>query len=463
MLELPILQNPKQDTISLMDSDIPLLANQPLLYVETYGCQMNVNDTEIVQGVMHKKGYSLTNTPDNADIILINTCAIRDNAEKKIHERLNHLKYYKKKNKDLVVGVLGCMAERLRENLLEKELVDIVIGPDEYRSVPELVEKAFGGERGIAVKLSRVETYDDILPFRTEGISAWVSIMRGCDKFCTYCIVPFTRGRERSRAYSSIIQEVTSLYDAGFKEVTLLGQNVNSYMDEHSGNNFAELLKACAKAVPHMRIRYTTSHPQDMSDQLIETMAEFDNICKYIHLPVQSGSNRILHLMNRTHPIEHYYERIAKIKELMPGCALSTDIITGFPTETDEDHQATMELMKIVRYDGAYMFKYSPRERTKAWKMGDDIPDTLKISRLNEIIHQQNQISYEINQQTIGTIETVLVEGPSKKNPLEWQGRSDTNKTVIFPQNENLAYIVGDYIKVKIARATSATLIGTVV
>jgi tRNA-2-methylthio-N6-dimethylallyladenosine synthase len=355
------------------------------------------------------------------------------------------------------------MAERLRDNLLEKELVDIVIGPDEYRSVPELVEKAFGGERGIAVKLSRVETYDDILPFRTEGISAWVSIMRGCDKFCTYCIVPFTRGRERSRAYASIVEEVTSLYDAGFKEVTLLGQNVNSYMDEHSGNNFAELLKACAKAVPHMRIRYTTSHPQDMSDQLIETMAEFDNICKYIHLPVQSGSNRILNLMNRTHPVEHYYERIAKIKELMPGCALSTDIITGFPTETDEDHQATMELMRIVRYDGAYMFKYSPRERTKAWKMGDDIPDEIKIARLNEIISQQNQISYEINQQTIGTVETVLVEGPSKKNPLEWQGRSDTNKTVIFPQNENLAYIVGDYINVTIERATSATLMGTVV
>ena len=460
MLELPIIQDTKSESTVRSMQD---LSHQPKLYVETYGCQMNVNDTEIVQGVMNDSGYAMTDKPEQADVILLNTCAIRDNAEKKIHERLNHLKYYKKRNKDLVVGILGCMAERLRETLLEKELVDLVVGPDEYRTVPELVSKAYSGERGIAVKLSRVETYDDILPFRTEGISAWVSIMRGCDKFCTYCVVPFTRGRERSRAFASIVDEAKSLFDQGFKEITLLGQNVNSYRDEQSGHNFAELLDACAKAVPEMRIRYTTSHPQDMSDQLIETMAMHNNICKYIHLPVQSGSNRILSLMNRTHPVEHYYERIDMIKKLMPHCALSTDIITGFPTETEEDHEATMELMRHVRYDGAYMFKYSPRERTKAWKMGDDIPDEVKVRRLNEIINQQNAIAREINQTLIGTIEKILVEGPSKKNPMEWQGRTDSNKVTIFPQNEQSPYVIGDIIAVTIEKASSATLFGSLI
>jgi tRNA-2-methylthio-N6-dimethylallyladenosine synthase len=471
MLELPVLdivsnpQNPRilQNPTGSESISGPSVPSGPTLYVETYGCQMNINDTEIVQGVMSKSGYSMTDAPEKADIILLNTCAIRDNAEKKIHERLNHLKFYKKKNRDLVVGILGCMAERLRENLLEKELVDIVIGPDEYRSVPELVEKAFSGEKGIAVKLSRVETYDDILPLRTEGISAWVSIMRGCDKFCTFCVVPFTRGRERSRAMHSVVDEVKHLWDSGFREVTLLGQNVNSYLDEQSANNFAQLLAACAKAVPGMRIRYTTSHPKDMSDELIATMAEYDNICKYIHLPVQSGSDRILQLMNRTYSVQHYMERIAKIREFMPGCALSTDIITGFPTETDQDHEMTMELMRQVRYDGAYMFKYSPRERTKAWKMGDDVPDQVKIHRLNQIIAQQNTISWEINQQSINTTESVLVEGPSKKNQAEWQGRTDTNKVVIFPQNEHTSYIVGDLVKVQIERASSATLFGQIV
>ena len=460
MLELPIIQDTKSNSTIRNVND---LSHQPKLYVETYGCQMNVNDTEIVQGVMNDRGYAMTDKPEQADVILLNTCAIRDNAEKKIHERLNHLKYYKKRNKDLVVGILGCMAERLRETLLEKELVDLVVGPDEYRTVPELVSKAYSGERGIAVKLSRVETYDDILPFRTEGISAWVSIMRGCDKFCTYCVVPFTRGRERSRAFASIVDEAKSLFDQGFKEITLLGQNVNSYRDEQSGHNFAELLDACAKAVPDMRIRYTTSHPQDMSDQLIEAMAMHDNICKYIHLPVQSGSNRILSLMNRTHPVEHYYERIDMIKKLMPHCALSTDIITGFPTETEDDHEATMELMRRVRYDGAYMFKYSPRERTKAWKMGDDIPDEVKVRRLNEIINQQNAIAREINQTLIGSIEKILVEGPSKKNPMEWQGRTDSNKVTIFPQNEQSPYVIGDIISVKIEKASSATLFGSLI
>ena len=464
MLDLPVLQNTMpQDTAS-----VPLSAADPSagrsLYVETYGCQMNISDSEIVMGVMQKNGYAVTDRPDNADIIFLNTCAIRDNAEKRIHERLKHLKFYKKQRQHLVVGVLGCMAERLRDELINKErLVDIVVGPDEYRRIPELVEEAFAGEKGIAVKLSRVETYDDITPLRTEGISAWITVMRGCDNFCSFCVVPFTRGRERSRALQSIVDEAKQLFDSGFKEVTLLGQNVNSYRDEAGNSDFADLLAACARAVPGMRIRYTTSHPHDMSDKLIETMAEYDNICKYIHLPVQSGSDRILKLMNRDYSVEHYYERMAKIRDLMPHCALSTDIIAGFPTETDADHEATMELMRVVRYDGAYMFKYSPRERTKAWKMGDDVPDEVKTARLNQIIEQQQRISHEINQKHIGTVETVLVEGPSKRNQAEWQGRTDSNKVVIFPHNETGGYIVGDTIRTQIGRATSATLFGTVV
>ena len=460
MFELPVLAPTFDDEI--LDISAPAIPERKL-YVETYGCQMNVNDSEIVMGVMNKSGYAITNKPDDADVILLNTCAVRDNAEKKIHERLDHLKYYKKRNRDLVVGVLGCMAERLRGELLEKKLVDVVVGPDEYRSVPELISRAFTGEKGIAVKLSRVETYDDILPLRTDGISAWVSIMRGCDKFCTFCVVPFTRGRERSRALSSVVDELKILRDSGFKESTLLGQNVNSYRDEQSSKDFADLLAACARAVPEMRIRYTTSHPQDMSDKLIEMQAEFENICNHIHLPVQSGSNRILKLMNRTYTIEHYLERISKIRELIPNCAITTDIIVGFPTETDADNSATMELMREVRYDGAYMYNYSPREKTKAWKMGDDVPDEVKTERLSAIIEQQRIISGELNQNALGTIEKVLVEGASKKNQTEWQGRTDSNKIVIFPHNEYGGYIVGDVILVKINRANSATLFGDIV
>lgn len=461
MLSLPVLDlSASEHHEPALGSPIPPSRK---LYVETYGCQMNVNDSEIVMGVMNKSGYEITDKPDDADVILLNTCAVRDNAEKKIHERLDHLKYYKKRNRDLVVGVLGCMAERLRGDLLEKKLVDLVVGPDEYRSVPELVGRAYTGEKGIAVKLSRVETYDDILPLRTDGIAAWVSIMRGCDKFCTFCVVPFTRGRERSRAMNSVVDELKILWDSGFKEATLLGQNVNSYRDEQSSKDFADLLAASARAVPEMRIRYTTSHPQDMSDKLIETQAEFDNICKHIHLPVQSGSDRILKLMNRTYTVEHYLERLRKIKELIPNCALTTDIIVGFPTETDEDNAATMELMREVRFDGAFMYNYSPREKTKAWKMGDDVPDAVKTERLSAIIAQQRIIAGEQNQLCVGTTEHVLVEGPSKKNQAEWQGRTDSNRIVIFPHTELGAYIVGDIIPVKIHRANSATLFGEVV
>lgn len=434
------------------------------LYVETYGCQMNTSDSEIVQGIMSKSGYVIADKPDNADVILLNTCSIRDNAERKIYERLEHLKFYKKRNRNLIVGILGCMAERLRTELIEeKKLVDLIIGPDEYRKVPQLVENAYYGEKGIAVKLSRVETYDDIIPLRTEGNSAWVSVTRGCDKFCTYCVVPFTRGRERSRSLESIVDEAKYLWDSGFREITLLGQNVNSFFDEALKADFADLLSATAQAVPKMRIRYSTSHPEDMSNKLIETMAEFSNICKYVHLPFQSGSNRVLELMNRTYTAEHYLERIEKIKSLMPNCALSTDIIAGFPTETDKDHEATLDLMRKVRYDGAYMFKYSPREGTKSFKMGDDIPDEVKTSRLNDIIDLQQKMSYEKNQATIGNIESVLVEGASKRNPADWNGRTDSNKVVIFPHDENANYIVGDIILAKINRATSGTLFGELV
>jgi len=438
------------------------LTDSNKVYIETYGCQMNLSDTEIVSSILRSTGYQITEKPDFADVILLNTCSVRENAEKRIQERLIHLKQYKKKNKELVVGILGCMAERLRYKLIEEQaLVDLVVGPDEYRQVPALIDKSFHGEKGIAVKLSRVETYDDIEPLRTEGTSAWLSIMRGCDKFCTYCVVPFTRGRERSRPLQSIIEEVKRLDVMGFREVTLLGQNVNSYNDSDSKSDFPDLLRAVAMASPEMRIRYTTSHPQDMSDKLIETMAEFDNICKYIHLPVQSGSNRILQLMNRNYTIEHYLGRIEKIKSTMPGCSISTDIIAGFPTETEADHKATLDAMKTVMYEGAYMFKYSPRDHTKAFRMEDDVPENVKLVRLNEIIDLQNSISKELNLCEIGKIHTIQVEGPSKKNQNEWNGRTDSNKVTVFPFLEGLQS--GNRISVKISRATSATLFGEVI
>jgi tRNA-2-methylthio-N6-dimethylallyladenosine synthase len=481
MVELPVLQlhdnvvkDASKDSVALESLHARphnrQAEPQKKLYVETYGCQMNVSDSEIVMSVMNNHGYAITTKPDDADVILLNTCAIRDNAEHKIHERLKHLKFYKRQRSGLIVGVLGCMAERMRTQLMEEQqIVDVVVGPDEYRTLPSLIAKAGEGEKGIAVKLSRVETYDDIEPLRTEGISAWISVMRGCDKFCTFCVVPFTRGRERSRSLPLIVDEAKRLWDNGFKEVTLLGQNVNSYRDEHSQQDFADLLAATARAVPQMRIRYTTSHPYDMSDKLIDTMAEFDNICKYIHLPVQSGSDRILQAMNRHYTVAHYLERINRIKTVMPHCALSTDIIVGFPTETEEEHQMTMELMRQVRYDGAYMFKYSPRERTKAWKMRDDVTDEVKTRRLNEIIDQQRQISHDINQTSIGTVEAVLVEGPSRRSAADWQGRTDSNKRVVFPHLTNeqrgstSGYVVGDIVNVKIQRASSVTLFGTVV
>ncbi|MBK7259341.1 MAG: tRNA (N6-isopentenyl adenosine(37)-C2)-methylthiotransferase MiaB [Ignavibacteriae bacterium] len=426
------------------------------VYVETYGCQMNVADSELVGGILNSRGYTFTGEMSDADVVLLNTCAIRDNAEQRIRGRLGLINAQKRTRPHLVVGVLGCMAERLREQFIEEErLVDLIVGPDEYRKLPALLDGAFGGEKGIAVRLSRVETYDDIEPLRTEGISAWLSVMRGCDKFCTFCVVPFTRGRERSRSFTSIVDEVRALAEKGFREVTLLGQNVNSYRD--GAHDFAALMKAVAAVDRTMRVRFTTSHPQDMSDALIDAIASTDNICKYIHLPVQSGSDRVLALMNRTYTASQYLRLVEKIRNTIPGVSLSTDIISGFPTETAEEHRMTMDLMREVRYDGAYTFMYSARERTKAWEMGDSVPAEEKSARVTEIVGLQHVISTELNKRLIGTVEAVLVEGPSKKSDAEFMGRTDTNKTVIFPRRD---LHEGDLVDCRIERANAATLFG---
>ncbi len=427
------------------------------VYIETYGCQMNVADTEIVLGILGDKGYDLTKSANDADVVLINTCSIREKAEQRIYGRLGYFKNMKNNKPELIVGILGCMAERLRKDLMEKNsIVDLVVGPDEYRRLPELIDVAYNGDKGIGVKLSRTETYDDIIPHREDGLQAWLSVMRGCDKFCTFCVVPFTRGRERSRAINSIVDEIKQLSQRGFKEVTLLGQNVNSYID--NDNDFADLLSACAEVNRSIRIRFTTSHPQDISDKLLYTIAESQNICNYIHLPVQSGSDRILKLMNRTYTIAHYLKLIEKARRIIPGVSFSTDIISGFPTETYEDHVKTLEILREVKYDGAYMFKYSPREGTKAYRMKDDITEETKSKRLHEIIDLQQQISYQINQALIGMDEIVLVEGTSRKSDKFFAGRTDTNKVVIFPVNDDIK--VGSYVKVKINKATHATLFG---
>jgi len=431
--------------------------NKNKVYIETYGCQMNLADTEIVQGILQNNGYSPSKNAEDADVILVNTCSIRENAEQRIYGRLGNFKRIKDKKPDVVIGILGCMAERLREDLVgKKKIVDVVVGPDEYRRLPELIDLAFNGDKGIGIKLSKTETYDDIIPHREEGLSAWISVMRGCDKFCTFCVVPFTRGRERSRSLQSVVEEVIQLSERGFKEVTLLGQNVNSYTD--NGNDFSDLLAACAEVNHSMRIRFTTSHPQDLSDKLLYTIAENKNICNYIHLPVQSGSDRILELMNRTYTIKQYLDLIDRARKIIPGVSFSTDIIAGFPTETYEDHIKTLDVMREVKYDGAFMFKYSPRERTKAFRMTDDVSEETKTKRLQEIINLQQQISFELNQTLIGKGETILVEGFSKKSDQFLSGRTDSNKVVIIPFDEKIK--PGDYVKVKINRATSATLFG---
>lgn len=426
------------------------------VYIETYGCQMNVADSELVGGILDRTGYTFTGDATDADVVLVNTCAIRENAEQRVYGRLGLFNSYKKRNPDVVVGILGCMAERLRKQLVEEDrLVDIVVGPDEYRRLPDLLSRAFAGEKGIAVKLSRVENYDDVVPLRTDGFSAWISVMRGCDKFCTFCVVPFTRGRERSRPLHSVVEEVAGLSAKGYREVTLLGQNVNSYRDGES--DFADLMAAVAAVDSRMRVRFTTSHPQDMSDRLIATIAETPNICNYIHLPVQSGSDRILELMNRTYSIDHYLRLVEKIRCAIPGVSLTTDIICGFPTESLEDHRQTLALLRDVRFDGAYTFKYSARENTRAWGMSDDITEDEKGMRVQEATELQHAISHELNQGFIGRVEEVLVEGPSRKSRSDGTGRTDQNRTVVFPFTGEER---GDSILCRIDRANSATLFG---
>jgi tRNA-2-methylthio-N6-dimethylallyladenosine synthase len=433
------------------------------VYIETYGCQMNVSDSEVVSRLLADDGYEFTTDMESADVILVNTCSVRENAEQRIYGRLGEFKRRKSEKPEVVIGVLGCMAERLRTKLTDEKAqgvgqsVDIIVGPDEYRKVPELIYNAWHGEKGIAVQLSRVETYDDITPLRTDGISAWITVMRGCDKFCTFCVVPFTRGRERSRSFENIVKEVEQLSAKGFKEVTLLGQNVNSYLD--GNHDFADLMQAVALVDRNIRVRFFTSHPQDMSDKLIQTIADNPNICKFIHLPVQSGSDRILELMNRTYTSAHYRQLVEKIKKAIPDVSLSTDIIAGFPTETDEDHAQTIQMMKEVKYDGAFMFKYSPRENTPAFKMKDDVDETTKTARIGEIVQAQTEISQKINQNHIGASFEILVEGESKKSSDEWTGRTDGNKMVVFPKGN---FRIGDYITVAINRANSATLFGIV-
>ena len=439
-------------------TEIEEMPEKRKLYLETYGCQMNLADSEVVLSIMADAGFGHTSDLADADVVLVNTCAVRENAEQRVYGRLGDFKYYKKSNPAMVVGVLGCMAERLRRDLMQSEShVDLVVGPDEYRRLPELIDAALEGEKGIAVRLSRVENYDDILPLRTDGLSAWISIMRGCDKFCTFCVVPFTRGRERSRSLKGILRETEQLLSRGFREVTLLGQNVNSYRDE-TGSDFADLLSAVARLDRTMRVRFTTSHPQDMSPKLIETIASHENVCNYIHLPVQSGSDRILGLMNRTYNAEHYRQLVRNIKAAIPGVSLSTDIIAGFPTETADDHARTLDLIRSVGYDGAFTFKYSPRENTKAWHMHDDVPEEVKIQRLNEIIDLQRSISYRLNQELVGQTVQVLVEGRSRKSTEDLCGRTDTNKMVILPGTD---LEPGRYVDVLIERANSATLFGT--
>lgn len=432
------------------------------LFIETYGCQMNVADSEVIASVMKMAGYYACETLEEADAVFMNTCSIRDNAEQKILNRLEYFYSLKKKKKNLVVGVLGCMAERVKNELIEKHHVDLVVGPDAYLTLPDLVASVETGEKAINVELSTTETYRDVIPSRICGnhISGFVSIMRGCNNFCTYCIVPYTRGRERSRDVESILNEVKDLEAKGYKEVTLLGQNVNSYCFEKEGEKitFPMLLRTVAEAAPGMRVRFTTSHPKDMSDETLEVIARVPNVCKHIHLPVQSGSSRILNLMNRKYTREWYLERVNAIKRIVPDCGLSTDIFSGFHSETEEDHQESLSLMRACGYDSAFMFKYSERPGTYASKhLEDNVPEEVKVARLNEIIELQNTLSAESNQRCIGKTYEVLVEGVSKRSREQLFGRTEQNRVVVFDRRN---YKIGDFVKVTITEASSATLKG---
>lgn len=440
-------------------------ADNRKLFIETYGCQMNVADSEVIASIMQMAGYSVCDTIEEADAVFMNTCSIRDNAEQKILNRLEFFYSLKKKRKHLIVGVLGCMAERVKNDLIENHHVDLVVGPDSYLTLPDLIATVETGEKAINVELSTTETYKDVIPSRICGnhISGFVSIMRGCNNFCTYCIVPYTRGRERSRDVDSILNEVGDLIAKGYKEITLLGQNVNSYRFDKGGEiiTFPMLLRIVAKAAPGVRIRFTTSHPKDMSDETLQVIAEMPNVCKHIHLPVQSGSSRILKLMNRKYTREWYLDRVAAIRKIIPDCGLSTDIFSGFHSETEEDHQLSLSLMRECAYDSAFMFKYSERPGTYASKhLEDNISEEIKIQRLNEIIELQNQLSAESNQRCIGKEFEVLVEGVSKRSREQLFGRTEQNKVVVFDRGNHR---IGDFVQVKITDASSATLKGELV
>ena len=437
-------------------------------YIESYGCAMNFADTEVIASILQDKNFGCTNQPEKADIILINTCSIREKAEEKIRKRLTELRNHKKQNPGLLIGILGCMAERLKGNLLEEEkLVDMVVGPDAYRTLPGLIEEAETGQKAINVLLSREETYADISPIRlnSNGVTAFVSIMRGCNNMCSFCVVPFTRGRERSRSAVSIVAECEALFRDGYKEVTLLGQNVDSYHwydEDHARNvSFAELMEKVAQISPLLRVRFSTSHPKDITDDVLFTMKKYENICNYIHLPVQSGSSRMLQLMNRTYSREWYISKVNRIREILPDCGISTDVISGFCTETEEDHRETMSLMEYCQYDLAYMYFYSERPGTlAARRFKDDVPLEVKKRRLQEIVDLHRLQSHESMKKEVGKTLKVLIEGDSKKDDKEFYGRSDQNKVVVFPK---LHFKKGDYVTVHITDCTPGTLIGNIV
>jgi tRNA-2-methylthio-N6-dimethylallyladenosine synthase len=445
-----------------MEQDIKDI-EESKLYIETYGCQMNVADSEVVASVMNTVGYVLTGQIQEADAIFVNTCSVRDNAEQRVIGRLQYFNSLRKNKKGLIIGVLGCMAERVKEDLISNYGVDLVVGPDSYMDLPNLVGAVESGEKAINVTLSQKETYKDVMPLKMIGVnvSGYVSIMRGCNNFCAYCIVPYTRGRERSRNVESILNEINDMYAKGYKDVTLLGQNANSYRYETATGqviDFPRLLEHVAEAMPKMRIRFMTSHPKDMSDEMLQVMAAHPNICKFIHLPAQSGSTRILQLMNRKYTREWYLDRIAAIRRFLPGCAISTDLFCGFHSETDEDYEETLSLMNEVRFDSAYLFKYSERPGTYAAEnLRDDIPEALKISRLQGMIALQNQLSDESNRRDIGKTFEVLVEGVSKRSREQLFGHTEHNKVVIFDKG---VHRVGDFVKIHIESATSATLFG---
>jgi tRNA-2-methylthio-N6-dimethylallyladenosine synthase len=466
----------RQGEYLMLDAEVDSNKKQRKLLLESYGCQMNFSDSEIVASILAKEGFSTTRDPEEADVVLLNTCAIRDNAEQRIRGRLDFLRSVKKRKPDMQIGVLGCMAERLREKLLDEEkLVDMVVGPDAYRDLPNLIDKVDEGQKAVNVLLSREETYAEITPVRlnSNGITAFISIMRGCDNMCSFCVVPFTRGRERSRDPQTIVNEARDLFNQGYREVTLLGQNVDSYkwninnkgeiLDNTKPTvNFAQLLEMVALVSPDLRIRYSTSHPKDMTDEVLHVMAKYENICKYIHLPVQSGNSDVLKRMNRGYTREWYMERIDAIRRIMPDCAISTDVITGFCGESEAEHQDTLSLMEHVRYEMAFMFKYSERPKTLAErKFEDDVPDEVKGRRLQEVIALQMQGAAERTKQHVGSVQRVLIEGTSKKSEDHLQGRNSQNIVVVFPKTMNCA--PGDYADVLANDCTSVTLIGELI